>query len=121
MRAWRSKWMLTTPVRLAPCADTQAQRTALVRDSCLSVRVSTSQNIFPLDNPDVANSLNNLALLYKVQGKYAQAEPLYQSAHAIREKVLPLDHSNVATSLNNPAMLYQAQGKYVQAEPLYQR
>jgi tetratricopeptide (TPR) repeat protein len=28
------------------------------------------------DHPDVAQSLNNLALLYRTQGQYAQAEPL---------------------------------------------
>jgi hypothetical protein len=27
---------------------------------------------------DVADSLNNLAELYRIQGKYTQAEPLYQ-------------------------------------------
>jgi len=27
-------------------------------------------------HPDVAESLNNLALLYKAQGTYAKAEPL---------------------------------------------
>ncbi|MEH2379316.1 MAG: tetratricopeptide repeat protein, partial [Nostoc sp.] len=29
------------------------------------------------EHPDVATSLNNLALLYKSQGRYADAEPLY--------------------------------------------
>ncbi len=32
-----------------------------------------------------ATSLNNLAELYRAQGKYEQAEPLYQRALAIRE------------------------------------
>ena len=32
------------------------------------------------DHPDVATSLNNLALLYYNQGQYAKAEPLYQRA-----------------------------------------
>src|SRR2546421_8997752 len=30
------------------------------------------------EHPDIAQSLNNLALLYHHQGKYEQAEPLYQ-------------------------------------------
>ena len=29
------------------------------------------------DHPDVAQSLNNLAVLYDAQGQYAKAEPLY--------------------------------------------
>ena len=36
--------------------------------------------------PDVAGSLNNMALLYANQGQYAQAEPLYKRSLAIREK-----------------------------------
>ena len=31
------------------------------------------------NHPDVAQSLNNLALLYGAQGQYAQAEPLYDA------------------------------------------
>ena len=35
---------------------------------------------------DVVYSLNNLAFLYKIQGKYAEAEPLYKRALAIMGK-----------------------------------
>ena len=69
----------------------------------------------------LATSLNNLALLYDTQGKYAQAEPLYQRALAIDQKTLGPDHPDVATSLNNLALLYYNQSKYAQAEPLYER
>ena len=55
------------------------------------------------------------------QGRYADAEPLYQRALAIREKVLGPEHPDVATSLNNLAALYHAQGRYADAEPLFQR
>ncbi len=51
----------------------------------------------------VAESVNNLAVLYHKQGQYAQAEPLYQRALAIREKALGPDHPAVAHSLNNLA------------------
>ena len=40
------------------------------------------------EHPDVARSLNNLAGLYRAQGQYAKAEPLYQRALGIREKAL---------------------------------
>ena len=43
------------------------------------------------------------ALLYRVPGRYAEAEPLYQRALAIWEKALGPDHPEVATSLNNLA------------------
>jgi tetratricopeptide (TPR) repeat protein len=58
-------------------------------------------------------------VLYRAQGKYAQAEPLYKRALAIREQQLGEMHPSTATSLNNLALLYTEQGKYAEAEPLY--
>jgi CHAT domain-containing protein/Tfp pilus assembly protein PilF len=72
-------------------------------------------------HPDVAESLNNLAMLYKAQGAYPKSEPLYVRALGITEKVLGPMHPNVATGLNNLAELYRAQRAYNKAEPLYAR
>ena len=66
-------------------------------------------------HPDVAWSLNNLAIIYRVQGRFAEALPLYQRALALREQGLGLAHPDVAMSLNNLADLHRAQGHY--AEP----
>ena len=85
------------------------------------ISVSISEAVEEVDHPDMATSLNNLAMLYNKQGKYDEAEPLYQRALAINEKVLGPDHPDTATSLNNLAALYNNQGKYDEAEPLYQR
>jgi CHAT domain-containing protein len=57
-------------------------------------------------------------LLYDDQGKYAEAEPLYQRALSIREKALGPDHPDVAGVLSNLALLDLRQGKYAEAEPL---
>ena len=46
--------------------------------------------------PMSRQSLNNLAHLYRAQGRYADAEPLYKRALAIREKALGPDHPDVA-------------------------
>jgi tetratricopeptide (TPR) repeat protein len=48
------------------------------------------------EHPDVATSLNNLAALYRDQGEYAAAEPLYKRALAIRDKALGPEHPLVA-------------------------
>ena len=69
----------------------------------------------------MATSLNNLALLYHAQGRYAEAEPLYQRALAIREKVLGPEHPHVATSLENYAALLKKMGRGAEAEPLEAR
>jgi tetratricopeptide (TPR) repeat protein len=69
----------------------------------------------------VSQILNNLALVYERQGKYGEAEGLYQRALAIREKALGRDHPDVAQTLHNLANVYLSQGKYGEAEGLYQR
>ena len=76
--------------------------------------------LWGLPIPMLPPVLNNLAALYDDQGKYSEAEPLYQRALAIREEALGPAHHDVATSLNNLALLYNNQGKYAKAEPLYQ-
>jgi tetratricopeptide (TPR) repeat protein len=73
------------------------------------------------EHPAVATLLNNLGQVDKVQGRYAEAEPLIKRSLAIREKVLVPDHPDVARSLNNLADLYERQGRYAEAEPLYRR
>ncbi len=62
-----------------------------------------------------------MAELYRAQGRYAEAEPLFKRALAINEKALGPEHPRVATSLNNLANLYRAQGKSAEAELLVKR
>jgi CHAT domain-containing protein/tetratricopeptide (TPR) repeat protein len=59
--------------------------------------------------------------MYDNQGRYTDAESLYQRSLAIREKALGRDHPDVANSLSNLALLYGRQERYTDAEPLYQR
>jgi tetratricopeptide (TPR) repeat protein len=73
------------------------------------------------DSVELAKNLNNLANLYRVQGRYGEAEPLYVRSLSIREQQLGTNHPSVALSLNNLANLYNAQGRYSEAEPLYVR
>jgi tetratricopeptide (TPR) repeat protein len=68
-----------------------------------------------------ALSLNQLASLYRVQGKYKEAEPLITRSLSIYKNQLGENHPHVATSLNNLALLYHNQGKYKEAELLYLR
>src|SRR5262249_38597076 len=62
-----------------------------------------------------ASSLDSLAEVFRAQGRYSDAEPLYRRSLAIRERISGVDDPNVASSLNNLALLYQAQGKYAVA------
>ncbi len=73
------------------------------------------------EHPDVAQTLNNLALLYYQIGDYDKALPFYQRSLDIREKVLGPEHPDVATTLNDLAGFYKNIGEYEKAFPLYQR
>ncbi|MEA5594721.1 CHAT domain-containing tetratricopeptide repeat protein [Rivularia sp. UHCC 0363] len=73
------------------------------------------------EHPDVATSLNNLAGLYKVQGRYSEAELFYKKALEIRKRILGNEHPYVTDSLNGLATLYHYQGRYPEVEPLYKQ
>jgi tetratricopeptide (TPR) repeat protein len=60
----------------------------------------------------VAWTLNNLALVYRDQGKYTEAAGLFERALTIREKALGGSPPVVGQSLNNLAFVYWTQGKY---------
>jgi CHAT domain-containing protein len=79
------------------------------------------EKAFGANSPDVATLCNNLAAVYRLQGRFSEAEPLYRRGLEIREKVLTTDHPDVAVSLNNLAELYAMQGRYDEAEPLHER
>ncbi|MGE0200162.1 MAG: tetratricopeptide repeat protein [Candidatus Melainabacteria bacterium] len=67
----------------------------------------------------LGQALNNLAEIYRIQGRYAEAEPLYLRAIQVKEKALGNTHPSLATSYNGLADLYRAQGRFTQAEPMY--
>jgi tetratricopeptide (TPR) repeat protein/transcriptional regulator with XRE-family HTH domain len=69
----------------------------------------------------LAESLNALALLFRVQNDYQQAEELHRRALTIRANVLGMDHPTTAESLNNLGVLYRTQQKYDQAELFLQQ
>ncbi len=66
-------------------------------------------------------SLSSLAKLYQRQGKYAEAQPLFQRALAIREKALGPEHPNVAFMLESYAELLRETGRTVEAGELEKR
>ena len=76
---------------------------------------------FGEQDPRFATSLNNLALLYDNQSKYAEAEPLYRRALFVLTKALGPDHPNVATTLENYAVLLRKMDRDNEAEKMEAR
>src|SRR5205807_706181 len=72
-------------------------------------------------HPSTAATLNNLARVYQMQGRYQEAEPLYHRALSIREQMLSPEHPHVARTLHELGLLYKLQGQDTEAEPLFQR
>jgi tetratricopeptide (TPR) repeat protein len=100
--------------------DYLAEQTLAI--DCFQQAVTISRKSSDSDRPNnaLASSLNNLAGLYRSQGKWAEAEPLYDEALAICRTLFGERPNNaLATSLNNLAGLYRSQGKWAEAEPLY--
>jgi CHAT domain-containing protein/tetratricopeptide (TPR) repeat protein len=73
------------------------------------------------NHPDYAQSLTNLAALYKDMGRFSEAESLYWKAMEIREAKLGTNHPDYATTLNNLAFLYEAMNRFCEAERLYRQ
>lgn len=67
-------------------------------------------------HPDVAETLNDLAMLYNEQGKRAEAEALLLRALAIHEGALGPHGPKVGETLCNLSTIYNRQGKYAEAE-----
>jgi tetratricopeptide (TPR) repeat protein len=81
--------------------------------------LQVNRQILSPDHPDLAFSVNDLALLLQAQGKLPEAEALLREALEITRKSLPKDDPQLAASLLNLGHILQLQQKLVDAEPLY--
>ena len=73
------------------------------------------------DDADHRPSLTNLAELHRNQGRYPEAEPLYQRALAICEKALGPNHPNTVTCAKNYAARLRKLGRDDEARALEAR
>ena len=97
--------------------DYQKEQKLAIEYYCKAIELQKELSL----EEELATSSNNLAGLYKSQGRFAQAQPLYQKALELRKRILGENHPYYATSLNNLAAFYYSQGRFEQAEPLYQQ
>jgi tetratricopeptide (TPR) repeat protein len=67
------------------------------------------------DDPRLANTLNDLGVLYGMQNRDVEAEPLFQRALAINEKAFGRHHLSVVLALQNLSVIYASQSKFPEA------
>ncbi len=69
----------------------------------------------------ICEGLDKQGRFYDKPGGYSEAEALYQSSLAVREKAFTPEHPQVAESCTNLGALYEAQADKNKAEPMYKR
>ena len=72
-------------------------------------------------HPDYISLLNNVAVLYNIEGKNVKAEQYYDDLQRLRKEVYTENSPEYMSTLYNKANLYKATGRYLEADPLYVR
>ncbi|CAH0024545.1 unnamed protein product [Clonostachys rhizophaga] len=67
------------------------------------------------------DSVHRLGILYRDQGKFSEAEAMYNKALEGKEKALGRDHTSTLSTVNNLGLVYRDQGKLSEAEAMYNR
>lgn len=79
------------------------------------------QRLLAGGDPLIAQGLANLASVFLEGGRYEEAMPLVQRAHAISAAAFGPDAFELAPILNTWAMVHEMRGEYAEARPLYER
>jgi tetratricopeptide (TPR) repeat protein len=74
-----------------------------------------------VDDNGRAWALHCLGYLFAQQGRYGDAEKMFQRALQGKEKALGPDHTSTLDTVNNLGLLYSDQGKLAEAEHMYRR
>jgi len=90
-------------------------------EAYLSQTVNLRRNIYGNQHRQVAESLNNLASLYRVMGNFEKAERNFRQAERIFEKTLGNQNPDYATVLNNLGDFYVAVLEFDEARPYYEK
>ncbi|MFC1591068.1 CHAT domain-containing protein [Thermodesulfobacteriota bacterium] len=73
------------------------------------------------EHADFANSINLLATLYRINGDYNNAEPLFLRVLQLSEKIYGREHAEVAKSQESLGTLYCSMGYFNDAEKLFKK
>jgi tetratricopeptide (TPR) repeat protein len=68
------------------------------------------------EHPDVAETLNNLGVLYAKMKRYSEAEAIFRRALNVNQRLLGAAHPDVAVTLDNLGVLDYERKRYAEAE-----
>ena len=80
-----------------------------------------NEELLGANHPHLAAQLNNMGILARDLGNFAESERLHRRALAIAEKALGPAHPDVASILNSLARLYGRQGRIEEGIALLER
>ena len=80
-----------------------------------SINTHTSMRVHGPEHANTLNSIDNLAVLYQSQERYAEAEPLWLETLETRKRLLGDDHPATLGSMYNLACLAALRGNHEQA------
>jgi len=81
-------------------------------------KIFVAEHLVDTSIPDVADSFNNIGIVYEMKGDFENALAQHQKALEIRTRVFGSDHPDVAGSYQNLAWVYHRQGNQVQAKEM---
>jgi len=78
--------------------------------------IAIRRKLWGEEHPELANTLDNLALTLKEQNKLVEAETVVREALGMQRKLLGSEHPDVATSLYVLGLILESQGRLSEAE-----
>ncbi|KAF2181607.1 kinesin light chain 1 [Zopfia rhizophila CBS 207.26] len=103
--------------RIGHCEQTLGHYKAAVW--ALQQLLERQEKVLGKEHPDTLTSMNNVALVLRDQGKYAEAEKMHREELALSEKAVGKEHPDTLTSMSNVARALSGQGKYAEAEKMH--
>jgi Flp pilus assembly protein TadD len=87
----------------------------------IKMQVKGRENALGVEHTSTLDTVNNLGILYKNQGKLDEAEEMYMRALKGTEKALGVEHISTLGTVNNLGPLYKVQGGLMEANILLKR
>ncbi len=83
------------------------------------LQLATRRRVLGGGHPQTLNSIGNLGILLRSQGRASEAEPYYQAALEGLTSALGVGHPDTLTSINNMGFFLHSEGRLTEAVPYY--